>query len=263
MASCRLSVDDERRRRSNGVADGDALGTRWSTSVPTSEYAKRLVAMDRLRVDDTALLFRRGAAGRRCRARAVKGELTDDDITQLPSCFHELLIDLQSPVHGRTGATVRPSDFANMQGDSGAPRLITVAIMRRKLGEIAKGKAPGFSGNGPDLYAALPDCWVEWAVELANIIQFTQITLRAWHIDLVLCVRKGGADGSLSNHRSLALVEVFRKAFTSIVFDRMKRDFAHLLILDPTNPGFQSGRTTANSIFSLRAAAEHCRATGT
>ena len=43
----------------------------------------------------------------------------------------------------------------------------------------------------------------------------------------------------------------------------MKRDFAHLLILDPTNPGFQSGRTTANSIFPLRAAAEHCRATGT
>ena len=43
----------------------------------------------------------------------------------------------------------------------------------------------------------------------------------------------------------------------------MKHGFAHLLILDPTNPGFQSGRTTANSIFPLRAAAEHCRATGT
>ena len=42
----------------------------------------------------------------------------------------------------------------------------------------------------------------------------------------------------------------------------MKRDFAHLLLLDPTNPGFASGRTTANSIFPLRAAAEHCRAMG-
>ena len=99
-----------------------------------------------------------------------------------PSCFHQLLIDLQSSVSGRTGATVCVSDFANMQDDSGALRLITVAIMRRKLGKIAKGKAPGFSGNGPDLYAALPDCWVEWAVELANIIQFTQITPRAWHM---------------------------------------------------------------------------------
>ena len=134
--------------------------------------------------------------------------------------------------------------------------------MRRKLGKIAKGKAPGFSGNGPDLYASLPDCWVGWAVELANIIQFTQITPRAWHIDLVHYVHKGGSDGSLSNHRPLALVEVFRKVFTSIICDRMKRDFAHLLILDPTNPGFASGRTTANSIFPLRAAAEHCRAMG-
>ena len=132
--------------------------------------------MDRSRVDDTALLFRRGVAGRRCRARAVKGELTDDDIAQLPSCFHELLIDLQSPVSGRTGATARPSDFANMQRCKTTqvpPRLITVAVMRRKLGKIAKGKAPGFSGNGPGLYAALPDCWMEWAVELANTTQFT------------------------------------------------------------------------------------------
>ena len=65
---------------------------------------------------------------------------------------------------------MRSSDFANMQDDSDAPRLTTVAIMRRKLGRIAQGKAPGFSGNGPDLHAALPDCWVEWAVELANIV---------------------------------------------------------------------------------------------
>ena len=118
----------------NGVADGDDPHSRWSTSVSTTEHVKRLAAMDRSRVDDTALLFRRGAAGRRCRARAVKGELMDDDIAQLPNCFHELLIDLQSPVSGRTGATVRSSDFANMLDDSGAPRLITVAIMRRKLG---------------------------------------------------------------------------------------------------------------------------------
>ena len=71
------SVDDERWRRSNGVADGDGLDTRWpTTSVPTTEHVKRAAAMDRSRVDDTALLFRRGAAGCscRCRARAVKVE---------------------------------------------------------------------------------------------------------------------------------------------------------------------------------------------
>ena len=179
-----VDVDDERRRRSNGVADGEGSDSQ-STSVPTLENVKRLAAMDRSRVDATALLFRRGEAGRRCRARAVKGELADDGITQLPSCFLELLDDLKSPVGGRTGATVQSSDFTNMVDDLGAPRLITVAIMRRKLGKIAKGKAPGFSGNGPGLYASLPNCWVEWAVELANKIQFTQITPRAWNIDLV------------------------------------------------------------------------------
>ena len=127
------SVYDERRRRPNGVAADEGPGTGGSTSVPTAEHVKRLAAMDRSRVDDTALLFRRGVAGRRCRARAVKGGLTDDGIKQLPSRFHELLIDLQLPVSDCTGAMVRPSDFANMQDDSGAPRLLTVAIMRRKL----------------------------------------------------------------------------------------------------------------------------------
>jgi hypothetical protein len=198
-------VDGDSRRRSNGVVNDEGLNI-GSTAVPKAGDVRRLATMDRSRVDDTALLFRKGEAGRRCRARAVKGELTKDDITQLPSCFHELLEDLKSPVSGRTGATVQSSDFANMVDELGAPRLITPAIMRRKLGKIAKGKAPGFSGNGPDLYASLPDCWVEWAVELANIIQFTQITPRAWHIDLVHYVHKGGSNGSLSNHRPLALV---------------------------------------------------------
>ena len=79
-------VGDDSRRRSNGVANDEGPDIR-STSVPTPEDAKRLAAMDRSRVDDTALLFRKGEAGRRCRARAVKGELADDDITPLPSCF--------------------------------------------------------------------------------------------------------------------------------------------------------------------------------
>ena len=84
--------------------------------------------------------------------------------------------------------------------------------------------------------------------------------LRLWGVLLWLWVSP--SPSCASNHRPLALVEVFRKVFTSIICDRMKRDFAHLLILDPTNPGFASGRTTANSIFPLRAAAEHCRAMG-
>ena len=67
---------------------------------------------------------------------------------------------LRSPViHAATGGRVKSADFVNMLGDDGQPRLFTRTIMRRKLGKIAKGKAPGFSGNGPDLYASLPDEW--------------------------------------------------------------------------------------------------------
>ena len=164
--------------------------------------------------------------------------MTPADIACLPPCFYELLEDLRSPVIHATGGRVKSADFVNMLGDDGQPRLFTRTIMRRKMGEIAKGKAPGFSGNGPDLYASLPDEWLDWAVEVANIIQYTQVTPHGWHIDLVHFVHKGGSDGRLSNHRPLSLVEVFHKVVASVTCDRMKRDFVKLNVLDSTNPEF-------------------------
>ena len=73
-------------------------------------------------------------------------------------------------------------------------------------------------------------------------------------------MHKGGSDGSLSNHRPLALIEVLRKVFTRIVVDRMRRDWSRLKlkVLDECNPGFQVGRTTANAILPVRTAAKHC-----
>ena len=73
-----------------------------------------------------------------------------------------------------------------------------MATVRRKLRGIAKQKAPGLTGNGPDLCASQPGSWVEWAVVLFNVIQHTQVAPRGWHVDLVHYVHKGGADGSLS-----------------------------------------------------------------
>ena len=107
---------------------------------------------------DTALLSRRSAEGRACRMRAVLGRLTGDDRAQAPPpCFAPLLGYLERPRSRMTGETVRESDYTTMIGDDGMPRAIDIATVRRKLSSIAKQKAPGFSGNGPDLYAAQPD----------------------------------------------------------------------------------------------------------
>ena len=38
----------------------------------------------------------------------------------------------------------------------------------------------------------------------------------------------------------------------------MRRDWNRMRLLDDANPGFQAGRTTANSILPLRLVAEHC-----
>ena len=222
-----------------------------------AETVERLAAVEP-GPEDTAILFRRNEEGREFRRRATAGTLTPHDISRVPECFHDLLKHLASPVSKATGLPVHCTDYETMIDGDGAPRRFDFATVRRKLGSIAKQKAPGLSGNGPDLYACMPDCWVEWAVTLCNIIQHSQVTPRAWHVDLVHYVHKGGSDISLSNHRPLALVEVFRKVFTSVIIDRMRRDWNRLQVLDSCNPGFHAGRTTANSIYPVRTAAEYC-----
>jgi len=171
------------------------------------------------------------------RRRAATGALTDDDRATIPECFHTLLQHLASPRSDKASNIVNQNDYTSMVRD-GTPVPFGFAIVRRKLGGIAKKKAPGLSGNGPDLYACMPDSWVHWAVKLFNIIQHSQVTPRAWHVDEVHYVHKGGVDISLSNHRPLALVEVMRKVFTGVIVDRMRRDWSRLQVLDSCNPGF-------------------------
>ena len=85
------------------------------------------------------------------------GQLIGDDRPQITPCFAALLEYLERPLSRTTGATVRESDYISMVDDDGVPRIIDMAVVRRKPSSIAKQKAPGLSGNGPDLYAAQPD----------------------------------------------------------------------------------------------------------
>ena len=66
-------ADADRRERSNGAGGGTVAGVEVEaiTEVPTQEEAWQLTALDIGSFDDTALQFRRGAAGRSCRARAA------------------------------------------------------------------------------------------------------------------------------------------------------------------------------------------------
>ena len=172
------------------------------------------------------------------------GELTPHDISRVLDCFHDLLKHLAFSISKTTGHPVHSTDYESMIDEDGAPRKFGFAAIRREreLGSIAKQKAPGLSGNGPGLCACMPDCWVEWAVKLCNIIQHSQVTPRARHVDLAHYVHKGGSDISLANHRPLALIEVFRKVFTSVIVGRMRRDWNRLQVLGSCNPGFRGFR---------------------
>ena len=176
------------------------------------------------RPEDTALLIRRNAEGRRCRLRATENKLRPQDAADIPAQLWPLLPHFRRKVTPASDTRVQQSDYSNMLAADGSPKPAELVEWQRKMGDIAKDKAPVYSGNTPDLYVPLPICWHEWALKLANVIQHTGVTPNGWHIDLVCYIHKGGDDGSLSNHRPLCLIEVLRKAETSIATDRMRRD---------------------------------------
>ena len=123
-----------------------------------AEMVERLAAPEPGPVD-TAILFRRNEEGREFRRRATAGALTPHGISRVPECFHDLLKHLAPPISKATGLPVHCTDYESMIDGDGAPRQFDFAAIRRKLGGIAKQKAPGLSGNDPDLYACMPDCW--------------------------------------------------------------------------------------------------------
>ena len=178
----------------------------------------------------------------------------------MPTVFHPLLRHLQRPLCTATGAAVISSDYTTMVQADGTPNPITFHDLRRKLGDIAKQKKPGYSGNGPDLHAPMPGEWAADMLALLNIIQHSGVAPHEWHVDLVHYVHKGGDDTSLPNHRPLALVDVMRKVFSAVATSRMRRDCTRLGVLDSCNPGFQPGRSAVNAIYPLRMAAEQCLA---
>jgi len=125
-----------------------------------AETVERLAAVEPGPVD-TAILFRRNEEGREFRRRATAGTLTPHDISRVPECFHDFLKHMASPISKATGLPVHCTDYESMVDGGGAPRQFDFATIRRKLGSIAKQKASRLSGNGPDLYACMPACWVQ------------------------------------------------------------------------------------------------------
>ena len=179
----------------------DAAGTATCRDRRRMAETVERLAVTEPQPEDTAILFRRNEEGREFRRRAVAGELTSRDYSRVPKCFHGLLEHLSAPISKTTGLPVHFFDYGTILDDDGAPRQFDFATIRRKLGSIAKQKAPGLSGDGPDLYACQHGCWVEWAVKLCSIMQHSQVAPHAWHVDLVHYVHTGGSDISLSNHR--------------------------------------------------------------
>ena len=118
----------------------DICHTAVSQSTPSAQTVRDMAELSHGDERDTVKLFSRSAAGRRTRQRAVRGELTPEEVAEIPEIFHPLLKHLQSPISSLAGETVVPSDYVTMAQDDGTPNPVTFDDLRRKLGSIAKQK---------------------------------------------------------------------------------------------------------------------------
>ena len=76
----------------------DICHTAVSQSTPSTQTVRETAEIRHGDERDTVKLFSRTAEGRRTRQRAVRGELTPEEIAEIPEIFHPLLKHLQSPV---------------------------------------------------------------------------------------------------------------------------------------------------------------------
>jgi len=112
-----------------------------SQSTPSAQTVRDTTELRHGDERDTVKLFSRSAEGRRTRQRAVRGELTPEEVAEIPEIFHPVLKHLQSPISSLTGETAVPSDYATMaQGDC-TPNPVSFDDLRRKLGGMAKQKS--------------------------------------------------------------------------------------------------------------------------
>ena len=93
----------------------------------------------------TVKLVSRSVEGRRTRQRAVRGELTPEEIAEIPEIFHPLLRHLKSPLSAETGATVLPSASADRKQPGtmrARSKLANCASSRETASAVARSRLP-------------------------------------------------------------------------------------------------------------------------
>ena len=228
-----------------------------AAEAPSSKAVREAAALRHTDERGTVQLLSRNEAERRTRLRAVRGELTLEEIAEIPTVFHPLLRHLQRPLSAQRPVQPFYRPTTPRWRKPTAPLIRSPSTAFDANWEVlSSNKAPGYSGNGPALHAPMPDEWAADMLALLSTIQHSGVTPHKWHVDLMHFVHKGGDDTRLSNHQPLALVDVMHKVFSAVATSRTRRDWARLGVLGSYNPGFQPGRSAVNAIYPLRMAAE-------
>ena len=134
----------------------------------------------------------------------------------------------------------------------------TLAEIRKALGQLKDGKAPGVCGVYAEMLKVGGEATLRWLHTLTCSVWNTGVIPTDWKRGLIVPIWKGKGDArECSNYRGVTLLSVPGKVFARVLLNRIRQQ-----LLDhqrPEQSGFTPKRSTVDRILALRVLTERLR----
>ena len=139
--------------------------------------------------------------------------------------------------------------------------LITELEVRKAIGALSTGKAPGSDAIPAEIYKTGGTCLIAKLTELFNIMQQQEsIPQEFKDASIVHLYKRKGNRQCCDNHRGISLLSIAGKILARVLLNRL---LVHLEqeqgVLPESQCGFREGRGTVDMVFAARQLQEKCQ----
>ena len=131
------------------------------------------------------------------------------------------------------------------------PRVMTSEITSY-IGEMKKGKAPGWDGITPEFLKEFKEWWAPYLADLFTYIDSTGRLPKDWGMAVVVPIYKKGKRDDPSNYRPISLLSVTSKIYARHLLARLKEWLEKENIIVDEQAGFREERGTLEHCLILQ-----------
>ena len=129
---------------------------------------------------------------------------------------------------------------------------ITEFEVRKSIGKLKNGRAPGKDGISAEFYKHTCHIVTPILVLIFNEIFNSGTFPKSWCDSILVPIYKSGLHDDLSNYRGISLINVMYKLFSSILNDRIYHWTDSFELIDESQAGFRTGYSVIDNLFTLQ-----------